>query len=132
MSTYSIIADGKEIFPDSRAKSAKGSVRRVDSYGRVTNWIPVYCANCGDEHGSVPEENCTFACFLCDLCAEKMGDKLTDKYTEPDTIFWQRVADEQLDKHQQILGLPALLHELENTNSPLAKLFKDRLSKGPL
>jgi len=130
-----VIMSALDILPDSRAKVARGSVRRVQTFGDetyVTNWIPVYCHNCGKDNGYVPEENCNFTFWLCDPCAEKWGDKLFDHYVEPDVVFWQRVKEEQLDKHQREMTQTELLAELENPNTPLAKMFRERLAKGPL
>lgn len=127
-----LAAPHPNVLPDSRARVSRGAVRRVDSFGNVSNYIPVYCHNCGKDNGYVPEENCTFAFWLCDPCAEKWGDHLWDHYVEPDLVFWQRVKEEQLDKHQRELGPLELLKELEDPTTPLAKMFKERLAKGPL
>lgn len=124
-----------DILPDTRARVARYVIRRVDSWGRVYNAVPVYCANCGHSAGDVPEENCTFAFFLCgpeaNNCADKWGGK-AHFYTEPDTVFWDRIHQEWLDKHQEKMSSVKLLAELENPESSLTKLFKERLAKGPL
>jgi hypothetical protein len=115
----------RELLPDSRAKRATGGIR-----GPRGTWIPIYCANCGDEGGLVPEENMTFAFYLCSAC-EHHGIQ-AHFYAEPDTVFWHRVRQEQIDKHARLLSPEELLAELGRRDSPLAKLFKDRLAKGPL
>jgi hypothetical protein len=54
---------------------------------------PVFCANCGKLHGYVPSENTTFACWLCNECAEKYGTSLAG-YLMPDEVYWERVRQE--------------------------------------
>ena len=54
-----------EILPDCRLKSPKGI-----AFHRSSNWVPIFCANCGAEGGFVPEENMTFAFYQCQECAE--------------------------------------------------------------
>lgn len=120
-----------DVLPDSRAVRATGSVRGPGG----ANWIPVYCHNCGVSAGLVPEENCTFAFFLCgpekNNCQEKWGIE-AHHMVEPDTVFWERVAQEQLEKYARLLGPIELLKELEDAESPLAKLLKERMAQGPL
>lgn len=120
-----------DILPDSRAKVARDVV--ID--GRGVKWVNVHCYNCGALEGMVPQENCTFAFFLCgpekNDCQSKWGD-LAHFLVEPDVVFNQRVIDEQLDEHGRLLGPVELMMELEDPGSPLAKLVKDRMAKGPL
>jgi hypothetical protein len=78
-----------EILPDSRANIAHGVIR-----GPHGNWLPIFCANCGTKGGLVPEENMTFAFWLCDPCWEKHG-AIAATYVLPDEVFWAEVAAEQ-------------------------------------
>jgi len=116
--------------PDSRSlvhPTPKGSVR----HATLGNMVPVHCHNCGVLYGHVPEENCTFSFWLCTPCSEKWGDQ-AHFWTEPDTLFWERVKNEQLDKYQRELGLPELLKVLEDPKNPLTMMIKERMAKGPL
>lgn len=124
-----------DILPDTRARRAREVIRRTDSWGNTYNAVPVYCANCGHSAGDVPEENCTFAFFLCgpeaNDCASRWGNH-AHFHVEPDTVFWARVRDEQLDKHSRLLSPAELLAALDDPSNSLTKLLKDRMAKGPL
>ena len=82
----------KEVLPDSRAKVTRGAIR-----GPNCSWIPIFCANCGTPGGLVPEENMTFAFWLCNPCWEKHG-AIAATYVMPDEVFWAEVAEEQKAK----------------------------------
>jgi hypothetical protein len=113
-----------DILPDSRTKSrSKGRTGSVMIEGVV--WVPVYCANCGKTQGLVPEENITFAFFLCDDCAEKMGP-IAGTYMEPDEVFYQKVAFEMQEKYGRILTARETLNQLGDVNSPLSRLARER------
>lgn len=111
-----------DILPDSRSNRTIGIKHSI---GGVW-WIPIYCANCGADGGYVPEENMTFAFYLCNLCADKWGN-IANTYSEPDEVFFARVRDAQLEKYGQLLGPEELLKALDDAGSPLAKLARDRL-----
>lgn len=119
-----------DVLPDTRARVSRDVV--IDARG--VKWVNVHCGNCGALEGMVPLENCTFAFFLCgpekNDCQSKWGD-LAHHHVEPDVLFYERVVGEQLDKHGRLLGPLELLKELDST-SPLSKLVKDRMAKGPL
>lgn len=90
----------QNVLPESRLSTSRVVVRRGGM-----NWVNVYCANCGKEHGLVPEENCTFACFLCDPCALKWGEQY-GYAVMPDEMFWEKVMHEMTEKYGR--GLTAI------------------------
>jgi hypothetical protein len=106
--------------PDSRCRDAK----RVIRIGPM-NWIPIFCANCGADGGRVPQENMSFAFYLCDNCFEKHG-AIEGTYAEPDVIFWAKVKAAQIEKYGRELTPEELVLELENESSIISKLSKDR------
>lgn len=106
-----------DILPDSRLRSSKGAVWRTGAW-----WVPVFCASCGKPYGYVPEENCSFACWLCDDCSNAYG-AVAGAMMMPDEVFWEKVKQEQLDRHGRLLTEPELIREAENTTTPLGKLL---------
>lgn len=114
-----------DLLPSSRPQRSTGAIERAGTW-----WAPIFCANCGADGGLVPEENMTFAFYLCNLCGERWGE-LANTYTEPDAIFWQRVQEEQLDRYARLLTPAELLRALEDASHPLAKLAKDRFTTQP-
>lgn len=88
------------------------------------NWVPVFCYNCGIPYGYVPQENCSFACWLCDPCADKWGIQF-GLMLMPDEVFWQKVAAEQYDKYSRILSQVELQELLDSTPTALTKLIKE-------
>lgn len=107
------------ILPDSRLSTSRVVIR----HGGM-NWVNVFCANCGKEHGMVPEENCDFACFLCDPCAEKYGEQFGEAMM-PDEVFWQKVREEQLEKYGRLLSPKELQALSESSCNSLSKLLRD-------
>ena len=81
-----------DVLPDSRPRETKAA-----KLFHRTWWRPIFCANCGASGGLVPEENMTFAFYLCQPCADTWGD-IAHTYMEPDAVFWQRVNEEQQAK----------------------------------
>lgn len=117
-----ILPDAKvDVLPDSRLKQPKNIYNHIG-----LNWVPIFCANCGKDGGFVPEENCTFVCYLCDPCAEKLGP-ITGTYMEPDAQFWARVKAEQLEKYGRELSADELVEILKDGNNSLTKLVKERI-----
>lgn len=106
--------------PDSRTKAQRAVIR-----SNGMNWVPIFCANCGADGGMVPEKNCTFAFYLCTPCSEKWEDVL-GTYSEPDTVFWDRVKEEQLSQYGRELTAEELIEVLLDGNSSLSKLAKDK------
>ena len=109
-----------DVLPDSRTKVQNKSV-----FFRGIYWTPIFCANCGADGGLVPSENCNFAFYLCTPCSEKW-QALLGTHCEPDTIFWQKVKDEQMERYGRELSPPEMEEVLKDENNPLTKLCKDR------
>lgn len=59
--------------------------------------VPVFCVNCGAEHGYVPLENTTFSFWLCQPCFDKYG-AIAGTMVRPDHEFWEKVYQE-MDAH---------------------------------
>lgn len=116
-----------DILPDSRlkprAKGAKGTKWHMGMW-----WVPVFCANCGTPFGYVPEENCDFACWLCNECSEKHG-AVAGTMMMPDEVFWQKVEEAQLEHWGRTLGQEELLKLLEENDHPLAKLMREKVKQ---
>jgi len=108
-----------DILPDSRAKETKG---RIFTPGGA--WVPFFCANCGKECGSCPEENMTFLFYLCPKCFETHG-QITATMVVPDKVFFDRIKHEQMDKHGRLLSQAELLQVVQEDASPLATLIKE-------
>lgn len=106
------------ILPDSRAKKSK---LILDGSGA---WVPVFCANCGKEGGRCPEENMTFMFYQCTPCHERLGH-LTGTMVMPDEVFYQKVAEEQLETYGKFLSEQELITIVEEDASPLATLLKE-------
>lgn len=114
-----------EVLPDSRAKVIRGAVNRAGAW-----WVPIACANCGCDGGLVPEENMTFAFYLCPGCYEKWG-AITGTMVTPDEVFWKEVHHLQLEKYGRILQPGEIAAELDNPESVLSRLAKARTSLTP-
>lgn len=112
------------ILPDSRLKHPVRVQRLENNLGSL-NWVPIFCANCGADGGMVPEDNMSFAFYLCNSCAEKWVP-LTNTYMEPDAVFWQKVREAQLEKYGRELAPSELVDVLKDDSSVISKLCKDR------
>lgn len=113
----------ENILEDGRPKVTR-NVMRVAGTG--LNWVPLFCGNCHKDSGTfVPEENCNFAFYLCNPCAEKWSP-LVDTYVVPDEVFWKKVHEEQIEKYGRELEPFELVEALKDDNNPLTKLCKDR------
>jgi hypothetical protein len=80
----------------------------------------------------VQEKHMTFAFCLCDPCAEKQGP-IAHTYKEPDSVFWERVANAQLEEYGGVLSAPALAKVLEDPGSVLSRLadeWRAHMNKG--
>ena len=86
-----------EILPDCRMKTPKGAIQGP---GQWSSWIPIFCANCGKEGGKVPEENMTFAFWLCTYCYETYG-AIAATMIVPDEVFWAKIEEEQQETYQK-------------------------------
>lgn len=114
------------ILPDSRSK-----VSARERFHPFLGWmVRIFCANCGHDGGLVPEDNCNFAFYLCDPCAEKWSP-LVDTMLVPDELFWQKVKQEQMEKYGRELTGAELAEILKDDSNPLTKLCKDRKDFNP-
>ena len=109
-----------DVLPDSRPERAANH-----HFYRGMWWVPFYCANCGADGGMVPEENCTFAFWLCVPCGEKWAP-LPGTFMTPDETFWKRVHEAQIENCGRELSAPELIEALKDENHFLTKLAKDR------
>lgn len=107
------------ILPDSRARETKGRIFTANG-----TWIPIFCANCGKEGGSCPEENMTFMFYLCPSCFESKGH-ITSTMVMPDEVFWSKVRDAQIEEHGRVLTEQELLSVVQEGASPLARLLSE-------
>jgi len=73
----------------------------------------------------MPEENITFAFYLCNPCAEKYGN-IEGTYIESDVAFWQKVEEAQLEKYGRVLKPEEQMEQLKDGNSLLSKLARER------
>jgi hypothetical protein len=111
-----------DILPDSRTRArAKGRVGAKPGPGGY--WIPVFCAICGVPYGHVPEENCSFACWLCNECSDTHG-AIFGMMLMPDEVFWKKVEEAQLEKYGRVLTEPELNQVAESDDSSFGKLLK--------
>jgi len=112
-----------DLLPDSRAVNPR-AVKRMVINGVVANWMPIFCANCGADGGHVPEDNCTFAFYLCNSCTEKWG-AIAGTYCVPDDVFWARLREAQQEKYGRQLGTFELSEVAKDNHNPIAKLIRD-------
>jgi len=110
-----------QVLPDSRERVI--SAPRNVQYMAGAYWVPIYCASCHVEGGRVPQENMTFAFWLCQECFAKYGE-LTNMLVMPDEVFWEKVRQEQLDKYGRLLSPKELLDVVEADATPLSALIK--------
>ena len=108
-----------DILPDSRAKETKGRI-----FTQIGVWVPVFCANCGTNGGSCPEENMNFLFYLCAKCAETHG-AIAGTMMMPDEIFFEKLKQEQIASYGRYLNQQELAAVVEADASPLAKLLKE-------
>ena len=107
-----------EILPDSRAKVTKGAV-----YEGAREWVPVFCGSCGKEGGLVTS-TCTFAFWVCRVCEKKHGEIL-GLARVPDAVFYERLAQEQIEAYGRYLNHNELLQIVAEDSTPLATLMKE-------
>lgn len=117
--------DSPLVLPNSRLQDSKGVIRgQFGGWGRL-NLRPIFCANCGKLGAYVPEENCTFAIWLCDHpCAEQWGPQY-GLAAMPDEIFWQKVQQEQMEKYGRYLTPNEMQALAQNSTSAMSKLLKE-------
>ena len=108
------------ILPDCRLKTAPAINR-----GILGTWEPVFCANCGADGGMCPAENMTFLFYLCNKCAEAHGH-IAGTMLMPDEVFYQKLADEQIDKYNRYLTVDEWNKIAEDQSHPLWVLLKEQ------
>lgn len=88
--------------------------------------MPLFCASCGKAGGgSVPEENCDFAFYLCDPCALKMGP-IENTYAVPDEVFFAKVRAAQIEEFGRELTPPEMVEALKDGGHILSKLASEK------
>jgi len=108
-----------EVLPDSRPRERHRAVFMQGMF-----WIPIFCANCGADGGLVPEENCTFAFYLCTKCCEFWGG-LAGTYAVPGEVFWAKVREAQMEKYQRLLSPLEEAEALKDEHHMLSKLIRE-------
>jgi hypothetical protein len=76
----------------------------------------------------VPEENMTYAFWLCNECFKTYGH-LTAMMVLPDEHFWAEVKAEQLEKYGRLLSNEEITEIVAADSSPLATLIKEGRSR---
>ena len=113
----------QDVLPDSRMKHPTGVTRiEFGEWGRL-NMQPIFCANCGKLGAYVPEENMTFAFWLCDGPCSDSWATLAGTYTSTDEVFWQKVAEESLETYGRYLTEADVLSIGET--GPLSTLLRE-------
>jgi len=111
------------LFPDSRLRTVMTPKAAIPTW---FGWqVPIYCASCGTPAGCVPEENMTFAFYLCNECFKTHGDS-TLFMTMPDQVFWATVAEAQLEKYGRYLSAEEVVEKLTDPESLESRLARDR------
>jgi len=107
-----------DLLPDSRAQETKGRI-----FTPMGAWIPFFCANCGKDCGSCPEENMNFLFYLCPKCFETHGE-IAGTMMMPDEVFFEKLKQEQMASYGHYLTQQELAAVVEADASPLATLLK--------
>lgn len=120
-----------DILPDSRLKDhgtghPKGSKEMVPGWW----WVPIFCANCGQDGGLVPEQTTSGAFYLCDPCEAAYGT-IPGMAVMPDEVFWQRVQDETMEHYGRLLTPQETMEQLADPASLLSRLARDRAALTP-
>jgi hypothetical protein len=90
------------------------------------SWVPVFCANCGADGGSCPEENMTFMFYLCNKCAQTHG-QIAGTMMMPDEVFFEKLKQEQMASYGRYLTQEELSAIVAADASPLATLLTQGL-----
>jgi hypothetical protein len=109
-----------ELLPDCRTHRITSRVFR-----NGVAWAPIFCANCHVSGPLVPEENCTFAFWLCPSCEGSWG-QLAGTMAMPDEVFWEKCKQTQLEVYGRELNQYEVSEALKDGSNPLTKLSKDR------
>lgn len=108
-----------DLLPDCRLTTRPAGVNR----GLAGTWLPVFCANCGADGGLVPE-GATFLFYLCNTCAATYG-QVAGTMLMPDEVFFQRLAEAQLERYGRYLRPAEWAVIGENPSHPLHVLLRD-------
>ena len=109
-----------ELLPDCRSRHTTTISRGVAGY-----WQPVFCANCGIEGGMVPAENMTFLFYLCTPCAMTHG-QIAGTMMMPDEVFFQKLAEEQLERYGRYLTMEEWAKVSEDLSHPLWTVLREQ------
>lgn len=119
------------ILPSSMLRNPKGIVQMRMPHATL-NMQPIFCANCGADGGYVPElpENCNFAFYICRKC-EGNGElqtmlEGTGHFCEPDTIFWEKLKQAQLEEDGRELEGWEVAEALKDSTHYISKLATER------
>lgn len=115
------------VLPDSRLKNReKGAINRGDHFE-----VPIFCAFCGSgPAGYVPEENMTYAFYLCDPCFASHGH-LTNLTFMPDQVFFEEVRRSQVAKYGRTLTNEETVAALADPESHESLLVRSREALTP-
>lgn len=114
-----------DILPDSRLREPKDVKRFQQPNRTISNWVPIFCANCGADGGRVPVENCNFAFYLCNKCVESWGT-VAGTHCMPDDVFWAKVREEQEEKYKRELTPFEIDEALKDEHNVITKLVRER------
>jgi transposase-like protein len=111
-----------DILPDCRTKTPTGGMMHMGIW-----YYPVFCASdrCGHVKGPYVPDGTTFAFWLCHDCEGKWAP-IAGTMAVPDEVFFQKVADEQLETYGRHLTPHELTEVLKDDRSTLTRLSKDR------
>lgn len=112
------------LFPDSRLRLI-ATPHDAINVGVAGYWVPIFCASCGCDGGAVPQENMSFAFWLCNSCFDKHGAS-TLFMTTPDSVFWEEVKQAQLAKYGRFLTPEEVADKLTDPESLESRLARDR------
>ena len=114
-----------DILPDSRMKSPTGVIRiEFGQWGRI-NMQPIFCASCGKLGAYVPEENMTFAFWLCDGQCSEQWAQLAGTYTTTDEQFWETAKYEMIEKYGHYLDERGVIKAQAEETGALGKLLRE-------
>lgn len=88
--------------------------------------VPVYCMNCGKQHGFCNEsavQRKEYVGYLCDTCAESWSP-LVGTMLIPDQVHWQLAREAQLEEYGRDLTVTEQIRELDDVNSPLSRFAR--------
>lgn len=90
--------------------------------------VPVFCMNCHKQQGyrNEPVPGSGYVGYLCVPCAEKWSP-LVGTMVVPDSVHAAKCRNEMLESHGRELTETEILKALDDVNSPLAKLARERV-----